>query len=102
MREFKLNSITKTVDLDNSETYNKLPKNADELRSLMFKEIGYTYCYMNYWYKDVFGTPRDGGQKERVENLIKYFTENEKSNRTNIRWLQEQVFIFQEETENLI
>jgi hypothetical protein len=98
MREFRLNSINETVDLDNPETFNRLPKDARILKDLMFREIGYAYCYMNYYH--TFGS-NDGGQRERVHKFIKNFIDNESENRTNIVWLQEQVFIFQEETENM-
>jgi hypothetical protein len=55
---------------------------------------------MNFWYKDIFGK-RDGGQKKRVELLIKNFTENERENYENILWYQEQIFLFQDEIENM-
>jgi len=101
MRIFKIGcSYNQHVDLDDPKTYNYLPKNVNELRQKMFAEIGYAFCYMNYWYKDVFGV-RDGGQKERVELLVKKFTENESKNSDNILWYQEQVFLLQDEIENM-
>ena len=87
------------VDLDNPDTYINLPDNTKELRSLMFQEIGYYYCYVNFWHKDVYKVHKD--QKKRVEKLIKNFTENERSNRNNVIWYKEQVFIFQDEIENM-
>jgi len=90
------------VDLDDPKTYEHLPQNTEELRQLMLSKIGYVYCYMNYWHKDIFGKKeRDGGQKKRVELLVKNFTENERENYENILWYQEQIFLFQDETENM-
>jgi hypothetical protein len=90
------------VDLDDEKTYDFLPKTKKELRDLMFKEIGYAHCYMNFWYKDIFDE-HDGCQKKRVENLIKNFTENEKENyhNDNLMWYKEQIFLFQCEIENM-
>lgn len=88
------------VDLDDPSTYSHLPRNITELRQLMLSEIGYAHCYMNYWHSDVFGTTGNE-QKIRVENLIKKFAENYKKNYNDILWLQEQIFIFQDEIENM-
>lgn len=88
------------VDLDDPTTYAHLPNTTKKLRELMLSKIGYAYCYMNFWHKDVFGK-RDGGQKKRVELLVKNFTENEMENYQNVLWYQEQVFLFQNETENM-
>lgn len=88
------------VDLDNPKTYEHLPQNKEKLRQKMLSEIGYAYCYMNFWHKNIFGK-KDGGQKKRVELLIKFFTDNEKRNYENILWYQEQIFLFQDETENM-
>lgn len=101
MRKFITSPFGDEVDLDNPETYNYLPKNTKELRRIMLSEIGYSYCYMNFWHKDSFGTNRDGGQKLRVEELVKNFTENEKKNYSDILWYQEQIFLFQNEIENM-
>jgi hypothetical protein len=100
MRKFVCSPFGEEVDLDDSETYDYLPKTIKELRTLMLSEIDYSYCYMNYWHKDIFGI-NDGGQKERVKQLVNYFTENESQNYDNILWYQEQIFLFQEETENM-
>jgi len=99
MRQFKT-SMFGTMDLDNPETYKYLPNTINELRQLMFHKIGFAYCYMNFWHKDVFNK-RDGGQKLRVNKLIKYFTDNEQTNYDNIMWYKEQVFLFENETENM-
>lgn len=102
MREFKCQPFyDDIVDLDNPETYKHLPDNIKELRYLMLREIGYALCYMNYWHKDWFSDSRDGGQRIKVEELIKNFTENERSNYSNIMWYKEQVFLFQDQIENM-
>ena len=99
MRIFK-NFLGEEVDLDDSNTYNHLPQNIQELRKLMFSEIGYSYLYMNFWHSDVF-SKNDGGQKDRILKLIENFIKNECTNRRNITWTQEQIYIFQDEIENM-
>ena len=90
------------VDLDDPKTYDHLPNNAKKLRELMFQEIGYVYCYMYYWHKDWFDNEKfSHGQKQRVELLIFNFTENEAHHRNDVLWFQEQVYIFQDEIENM-
>jgi len=90
------------VDLDNPETYNYFSQDVKTLRDKMFTEIGYYYCYVNYWHKDIFDRPDFGlPQKIRVDALIKNFTDNERQNYDNVLWYQEQIFLFQDETENM-
>ena len=102
MKLFKTSPYGDTVDLNNSETYKHLPSTCKELRNLMLREIGYTQCYMNYWHKDVFDNPkRCANQKERVNKLITEFSQGDQINRTNLSWYQEQVFLFQDEIENM-
>lgn len=97
MREFSCAPFHEiTVDLDNPETYKFLPNDVNALRDIMLCEIGYYYCYVNYWRKGW-----DKKQVKRVEKLIKNFTENEQANYHNVLWYQEQVFIFQDEIENM-
>jgi len=101
MRKFNCNPFKDIeVDLDDPEIYNHLPADARELRQMMLSEIGYYHCYVNYWHKDIFDE-NDYGQKARVEALIKYFTENEKQNYDDVLWYKEQVFLFQDEIENM-
>lgn len=99
MRPFRSSMYCDYVDLDNPETYNYLPDSPSALRDMMFEKIGYYHCYVNYWHKDWFD--EDGGQKQRVEKLIKHFTENENEHFDDVLWYQEQVFLFEEETENM-
>ena len=103
MRHYNTGGIENMdVDLDDASLYLHLPNKYSELRDMMFSKIGYVYCYMNYWHNDIFGQDdRDGGQKKRVEKLIKNFTDNEDKNYNNPLWLKEQIFIFDCETENM-
>lgn len=119
-------SFGEEVDLDNPETYKHLPNNAKELDGMMLKEIGYVICYMDYWHTDIFGKEKlepnmerdwtieqiekgypdafaNSGfyQRQRVNELVKKFTENRRNNYQNIMWYKEQIFLFQDETENM-
>ena len=100
MRNYVTSPHGDMFDLDNPKTFEYLPNVIKELRDLMFREVGYFYCYFNFWHKD-FKRLQECGQRERVENLIKDFTENEKQHYEDIVWYKEQVFIFQDAIENL-
>ena len=100
MRKFKC-CLGLIVDLDDPKTYKHLPKTMVELDALMFKEIGYANCYMNYIHKNTYKAGKDGGQKKRVKKLIKNFIENRQENFKNVMWFKEQVFLFIEEIENM-
>ena len=120
------------VDLDNPDTYSHLPNTYSELRNLMFRHIGYTLVYMDYFpnrkgffpkrkRKDEFikksefiADAKDGdtlieinnvayNQRLRVYALIKNFAENEDKHTQdeNLMWLKEQVFLFEDEIENM-
>jgi hypothetical protein len=52
------------VDLDNPKTYEHLPQNTKDGRAKMLEIIGYSFCYMNLWHKDIYGIHTV--QKERV------------------------------------
>jgi len=98
MREFRTSPFGQTVDLDDPNTYKHLPDDTKQLRTIMLSEIGYFYCYTQFWYKDIFeGTD----QLKRVEVLIKKFTDEERPNYDNILWYKEQIFLFQDEIENM-
>lgn len=96
----------------------------DELRNMMFREIGYAICYMDYFpdRKKFFPKKKLNQkmiihlhsnkkidmnnvgymQRKRVEKLIKYFSENDnRNNYKKLMWLKEQIFLFQDETENM-
>jgi len=103
MREFK-NAFGDKVDLDDPHTYDHLPNDAKVLDDKMFTEIGYALCYMNNFHPNVFKGKRDGSQRKRVMKLIENFC-NERKNHYDgidgVLWVKEQVYIFQDETENM-
>lgn len=103
MRKFSSNSFSdREVDLDDPKTFDYLPDSINELREIMFSKIGYAYCYLNYRHKDYLGNRKiNGKQIRRIEKLVKNFTENELDNLNNIMWFKEQIFLFQDEIENL-
>lgn len=114
------------VNLDNPKTYDHLPKTIAKLNDRMLREIGYATCYMDYWHPDVFqkrkrkpnqkrewteeqisqGYP-DGFansgyyQRQRVYKLIENFAKNRTENWKNILWFKEQVFLLEDEIENM-
>lgn len=117
------------VDLDDPKTYKHLPDNEKELDNIMFKEIGYALVYMDYFperkgffpkrkrkpemvkLKDIFPNIKSNkevdknnasyDQRQRIYKLIKNFAENRRHNCGNIMWFKEQVYLFQDETENM-
>ena len=131
MRKFTT-SDSQNVDLDNPKTYSHLPNTYDELRDIMFKQIGYAIVYMDYFpqrngffpkrkkkdkfvkFSDMFPNYEADdklieinnvayNQRLRVIELIKKFAENEREHLgdDNLMWLKEQIFIFEDETENM-
>jgi len=126
MREFREQPSGVIVDLDDPETYKYLPDNEKDLDNMMFREIGKAICYMDYFHPDIFGKEKQEPdssikwteeekskgiadqhancgyyQRLRVYDLIKIFTEGRRHNYGNIMWFKEQVFRFQNETENM-
>ena len=119
MRKFKERPFGDSeVDLDDDLTYSHLPKTETGLDDMMFKEIGYATVYMNYFpdRKKLFPVKKPKtptkttkthlslsgyAQRERVEKLIKYFAENRDKHYGDVKWLREQVFLFQDEIENM-
>lgn len=115
MREFT-DSIGCKYDLDNPETYAHLPKTIKELRNRMFEKIGYSYLYMNVWHRECFFTSRKTPlfyaistieQRKRIKEFVFNFAKKEKEFRTtkteeeNVLWMQEQVFLFEDEIDNM-
>lgn len=101
------------VDLDNPDTYEHLPIECEVLDELMFKQIGYALCYMDYFHPEVFNTqifvmhddgtktPFDGEQRARINEMIKDFCDNRRNHYNDVMWYQEKIFLFQDETENM-
>ena len=111
MREFST-AFNGKVDLDNPETYKHLPEGVRKLDSMMFLKIGEALVYMDYFHPDIFPKKETGTkgnwhdnagfyQRKRVEKLIKHFAENRGDNWENEVWFKEQIFVFEEETENM-
>lgn len=98
MRKYKT-AFHGEVDLDDPKTYELLPQDCDLIIKRMFYEIGYAYCYMRYFHWNAY---KDGSsQKVYVEIGIKHFCEGLEQNRNNLIWLQEQLFKFLDEIENM-
>ena len=100
MRIFKTSPFGIEADLDNPELYKYLPNDFYELRDIFFKEVGYSYWYMNYRH-NYSGSLGFESQKKRIDIMIKDFTENYDKNINNIMWLKEKIFLFQDEIENM-
>ena len=126
MRKFKPR-WGKEVDLDSNSTYKHLPKTDRDLDDLMLEKIGYAVLYMDYFprRKDLFPhkkikasasfikkkkfTKREAHyflncgwyQRQRVYKLIKNFANNRHNKWGDARWFREQVFMFDNETENM-
>ena len=100
MRKFKC-SLGEIVDLDNPETYSYLPDDCDKLDKLMFQDIGFALVYMDWFNWDDYSTGYGWEQRVRVKELITYFANNRKHHYNDLMWLKEQVFIFQNEIENM-
>lgn len=96
------------VDLDNPDTYKHLPDDLNKLDDMMFKEIGQALVYMNYFRPECFpkkeSVDLQGSgyiQRKRVYKLIKTFANGRRNNYQNKMWYKEQIFLFQDETENM-
>jgi hypothetical protein len=102
MREYKTSLGGIIVNLDDPKTYEDLSKDKKILDEKMFSEIGFALCYMNIWHKDIFGKKkRDGGQKKRVMKMIESFCNERKNHYNDVLWLQEELYLFQDEIENM-
>lgn len=124
MREYKEHLDGRIVDLDDPYTYKHLPKTYNELEDKMYQEIGQALVYMDWLYsrkglfpktrskrkKDKrFSTKKEWDlfincgwrQRQRIYKLIKNFADNKQDHIGDIQWMQEQVFLFQDETENM-
>ena len=99
MRKFR-DAFGFDVDLDDPSLYDKckIPNTINECESKMFEEIGYAYWYTSFRHKDWY---EGNNQGERVNKLIEDFTNNLNENRQNLMWYREQIYLFQDETENM-
>ena len=103
MRLYKQHFDRSEVDLDDPKTYEDLPKDVRTLDDRMFSRIGYALCYMKYFRPEIGWGKKsnDGGQKKRIKKLIKDFCNNRFDHYNDVLWLQEQVFLFEDEIENM-
>ena len=96
MREFRCSFDGEVVDLDDPNVYEYLPQEVNELRERILFEIGYSHVWQKYWHPNGRTT-----QPERVEILVKEFADNYQHNHNNVLWLQEFLFRFIDEVENM-
>ena len=111
MRPYKTSFDQQEVDLNDPTLYDHLPNDTSLLDDLMFKEIGYALCYMNYFHPIIFPKSKKHKindlklcgyqQRKRIKKLIKYFCANRHDHYNDVLWLKEQVYLFQDETENM-
>ncbi len=94
MREY--HAMGQTVDLDDPKTYSGMSEDEKILDDQIFKSIGYYYCYVKYWYPNFYEA-----QEQRVHLLVSRFTSGRINNYGNIMWLQEILFLIEDETENM-
>lgn len=113
MRLYHLTDLShETVDLDNESIYATLPSNVEELYDRMLRNIGYALSYIDYIWPDRY--PSDSRQRLRVSELIAHFwhegheerwpgdaIRDGNQKRFDPRWLREQVFVFEDEIENM-
>jgi hypothetical protein len=104
MREFKCFD-GEIVDLNDDSLYpiHQYPLDVQELRAMIFQEIGWSYWYMDFYMADAWHCKGGKEQKERVKKLISHFTVYDKESKKygNIRWYQEFLFKFRDEIENM-
>ncbi len=120
MRKYKTSFDRIVVDLDDTKIYDYLPKTSKALDSLMFCEIGKALVYMDYFHPEVFSKRKKKerfvelkpgkmiemnnsgyNQRQRVYKLIENFASNRHNNYDNLQWYKEQIYLFQDETENM-
>ena len=69
------------------------------------------FAKLSDWYPDLEGTEKGNriveignsgyNQRQRVYKLIQNFADNRKDNYNNLMWYKEQIFLLQDETENM-
>ena len=118
------------VDLDDPKTYDYLPDTQEELDNRMFLEIGKTLVYMDYFPERKHHFPKEKQpekfvklselfpdtkfpdkevdinnaaweQRQRINKLIENFAENRKNHYNDKMWCKEQIFLLEDETENM-
>jgi len=100
MRKY-IDSFGKQHDLDDPQTYVFYPDDCDVLDKLMFKDIGFALVYYKYFHPDSLNDITVKEQMNRIDKLIETFCKDRKNNYKNILWYKEQLFLFQDEIENM-
>ena len=80
-------------DLDDEKIYKNYPKNTQELHNRILREVGYCHVYFTY-----FHTDWDKSQIDRVNTMIKEYTENWLK---GYKYRREFLFKFECEIENM-
>ena len=99
MRLFTCSPFGDEVDLDNPVTFSYLPDDTHQLRTILFKEFGFAILYMNYFHPDIFC--EQNTQRIRIDKFMENYSQNHLEKYNDVLWLKEQVFIFQDEIENM-
>jgi len=84
------------VDLDDPKTYKHLSNKCLNLQNRIWFEIAYSHVWQKYWHPEGKST-----QPERVEILVQEFADNYNKKQGDVLWLQEFLFRFVDETENM-
>lgn len=95
MREFGT-AYGEMVDLDDPKTYCYMHQDIEKVRFQIHQEIGFCYCYVNYWHK-----PWNKEQEMRLERLFKKYANEWRNNINNLQWHQEMLYLIQDENENM-
>ena len=111
MREYKCSFYGDIVDLDNPKTYDYLSKDIKILREKLYKEFGQAFCYMDGFHPDIFVKTINKqsnrlliagyNQRLRVNKLLKKFIKGFYKHYNDVLWYQEQIFLLQDECENM-
>ncbi len=105
MRSYRLTDLSnKVVDLDDGSIYSHLPDDYDSLFNLMCKEIGFALSYMDFIHRELF--PLTSEQRIRVNELVDKFWKERREKKyfggpESILWMREQVYVLQDEIENM-
>jgi len=84
-------------DLDDPDTYSYLPNTIEKVRDQMYNEMGFSLLYMDFFHPGEFS--KSDPQRKRIKKLIKSYIADKFN--TSLLWHQEQLFLFQDETENM-
>lgn len=106
MREFKTSPDRRIVDLDNPDTYKHLSQDIEVVERQIYVKIGQAITYMDGHYPHLYPKQPGGNgsgyaQRQRVQKLIDNFALNRRDHVNDLRWYQEQIFLMQDDCENM-